>query len=230
MSLTWFTVTAGAGAALGCRAAGGVAALLFGLVALRGSFLGAVFPLGGLLRGLGGFWCSRGGGGNRSLSREAGLEGGETEIGGAVNLIMTEQSNGAQKTFASKGSGGVKCVHMGKKIHNRMKEVKTVCIQMNLTGCWRLDTQKLEKNKWLRKKNRKKGSWGHCFHSSWPGVKASTEFGMASPQSMRFFCLLHVSDSPQCLLPRSAVIQQRLCGSWYELSQAWKQQPATPLL
>lgn len=53
--LTWFTLTAGIGTGVCCSAAGGVTVLLFELVALRGSFLGAVFPLGGLLRGLGGF-------------------------------------------------------------------------------------------------------------------------------------------------------------------------------
>lgn len=53
--LTWFALTAGIGTGVCCSAAGGVTVLLFELVALRGSFLGAVFPLGGLLRGLRGF-------------------------------------------------------------------------------------------------------------------------------------------------------------------------------
>lgn len=72
--LTWFTVTAGRGAGVCCSAAGGVAEL----VALRGSFLGAVFPLRGFPRSLGGFWCSRRGGGNRSFSLAAGLVRGDT--------------------------------------------------------------------------------------------------------------------------------------------------------
>lgn len=74
-TLTWFTVTAGGDTGVCCctAAGGGVAVLLFELVALRGSFLGAVFSLRGLLRGLGGFWCSREGGGNRSLSLTTGL-------------------------------------------------------------------------------------------------------------------------------------------------------------
>lgn len=74
-TLTWFRVTAGSGAGVCCCTAAAGGAAVVELVALRGSFLGAVFPLTGLLRGLRGFWWSWGGGGSSSLSLTAGLVG-----------------------------------------------------------------------------------------------------------------------------------------------------------
>lgn len=86
-TLTWFTVTAGTGTGVCCSTAGGAAVLVLELVALRGSFLGAVFPLRGFPRGLWGFWCSTEGGGNRSFSLAAGLVREDTKTGSTTRRV-----------------------------------------------------------------------------------------------------------------------------------------------
>lgn len=190
---TWLTLTAGIGTGVCCSAAGGVTVVLLELAAPRGSFLGAVFPLGGLLRGLGGFWCSREGEGNRTFSIAAGLLREEAIANGirfvplskALLLLCSLTMTNSRRMLRLR-SGGGGCVLKWRREKRQREIIENSVYAAELVRMVKARKIKRGNNRGDggRREQRREGSL--FFLLIGPNVKLSSQFWEVSGQTEPF--------------------------------------------